>query len=368
MTDKIYFSADFEGANPKKEGITRVDDEHHILHAFSETKLESFRLETMLINNSGAPRRISVAINWPTEPFSELRDCFYIRHENEPDWTVAVGRTSPGKTCLTCLFPAGKTMLCLHPHYGYEDCENFISGLVSPHLEKNVVGTTENSRNIWLLKISSVPPENQCKSVFVCARNHANESSGNYCVEGMINWILSKDSLAVYARDNIRYYFMPMTNPDGVADGMARFTGLKCADLNKDADWHFKNNPGALPDKSHATFFKALDSVKPACFVNLHSYLFKFKDEIYGPSEKDIDNFTRFAPDQTESAKVWKKTISDQDSFPSGYCRKRFRTLSLLFEIPWFGRNAASMRNMGIKLIKALILANTLQTNGWGKL
>lgn len=28
MTGKIYFSADFEGANPKKEGIIKIDDEH----------------------------------------------------------------------------------------------------------------------------------------------------------------------------------------------------------------------------------------------------------------------------------------------------------------------------------------------------
>ena len=99
MTEKIYFSADFEGANPKKEGIIKIDDEHYILNVFSETKRESFRLETMVVNKSGKPREVSAEINWPTAPFSELRDCFYIKHESQPDWSMVTGHTSPGAYC-----------------------------------------------------------------------------------------------------------------------------------------------------------------------------------------------------------------------------------------------------------------------------
>jgi len=48
--------------------------------------------------------------------------------------------------------------------------------------------------------------------------------------------------------------------------------------------------------------------------------------------------------------------------------KKEYKTFPLLIELPWFGRNAASMRNMGVKLIKALILMNTLKNNDWGEL
>lgn len=366
MNEVLLLSADFDGANPKQDGIRETANRQFTIDVYSETPDESFRMETMIVNKSRQKESLRLEINWPTEPFSELRDCLYMKNEAETDWSPVIGLTAPGRTVLELTVPSGKTLLCLHPHYGFDDCERYIAQLESPYLEKLVAGKSENGRTLWLLKANDAA--GPCKNFLITARNHANESSGSYCIEGMMDWILSDDPIARYARKRICFCFMPMTNPDGVADGMARFTGTKFADMNKTPEWLMKNRPGALPDKGHEACHGVLDQLKPAAFMNLHSYLFKYKDEIYGRTEKDIDNFLRFVPDQVEHGKIWRRTVEDQVAHPTGYCNVKYGTLPLLIEIPWFGRTQSDMRILGVKLIKAMIFMKTVDGRAWGEI
>lgn len=369
MTDKLRVLADFDGANPKADAIVKIDENHFELNVFSETDIESFRMETMIENSSPEKQTLSLAINWPTEAFSELRDCFYWKHENMQDWTTVPADAKPGKSFISLQIAPGRGLLCLHPHYGYDDCENFAAKLSGSSIATcEIAGKSEKGRNIRLIKFSSA---SQKKYRFlIAARNHANESSGNYCVEGMTEWLLSNDPAVPYYLKKIDFFFLPMTNPDGVADGMARFTGTRCADLNKTTEWLRENTPDALPDKSHKTFFNAIDSVKPTHVVNLHSYLFKHKDEIYAYSEKDIECFIKFFPDDISSGKAWKhKLITEDAPFPTSYAKSQYGAVPFLLEIPWFGRNADAMRKTGKKILKALILMNTERNeNPWGTL
>ncbi len=361
MNNKIYVTADFEGANPRSDGIARISDDHFVLSVFSETTIESYRMETMIVNDSTEKQVLHIEINWPTKPFSELRDCFYVKHEHTPDWITAPAETAPGKSFLSIAALPGKTYLCLHPRYGYADCESFVSNLpYNGLISKELAGKSDKGRNIWIIKLSNGFESKEKLRFMISARNHANESSGNYCVEGMIEWLLSNEPTVPYFLEKIDFFFMPMTNPDGVAEGMARFTGTRCADLNRTDKWLRENTPGALPDRSHEAFLNALDSVKPTHFVNLHSYLFKYEDEIHARSEQDIESFTRFFPDDINAGKRWKHVIVSQDSPFPGFCGKNQpETLSLLLEIPWFGRNAELMKETGRKILRALILMNT---------
>jgi hypothetical protein len=368
MSEGLNVSAGFEGANPPPGGILKLGENKFKLKAFSETGAESFRMETMITNDSCLHQTISLEIIWPTEFFSELRDCFYWKHETAPDWTAVPAEAAVGKSFIEFAVPPGKGFMCLHPGYSYEDSERFSRRLAdSPLADNSVFASSENGRNIRLIKFSSLSLKKDRPRFLISARNHANESAGSYCLQGMVEWLLSKNSAAAYFLKKIDFYFIPMTNPDGVADGMARFTGPRLADLNRTAEWLKENSPGALPDKSHEAFFNIIDSLKPTHFLNMHSYLFKHKDEIHAFSEGDIDCFTKFFPDDTEAGKIWKrKILTDESPCPAGYSRKKFGTLSLLLEIPWVGRDAETMKKTGAQILRALILMNTVGDGSWG--
>jgi len=360
-------SGEFDSANPRQDGIEQITENSFVFHAFSETPIESFKFDTKITNNSPEPQKIKLEIIWPTEPFSELRDCFHWKHANAPDWVVVPASTAPGHSYINFEIAPGTGILSLHPHYGYDDCEKFIANLNHPALQKEIAGHSEKDRNIWLLKASALVNRKPEKKFLVSARNHANESSGSYCVEGMLQWLLGDDPLAKYALSRHEFYFIPMSNPDGVADGMARHTAReRHTDLNKTMQWHVDNAPEALHDKTLEAYSRILDEIHATHFMNMHSYLFKFQDELFALSKADADRFFKFMPDQIEFNKIWKPKITDHANMPTGYCHKKYGTLPLLLEIPWFGRNAATMRLTGERLLKAFILMNTISTANWG--
>jgi zinc carboxypeptidase len=364
----LTISGKFDSANPHQDGIIKRDKNSFVLHSFSETSVEAFKFDTSISNSSFEKQRINLEIIWPTKPFSELRDCFYWQHKQYADLTVVPATTKPGHSSLSFEVAPGTGILSLHPHYGYNDCEKFIDNLNHQALKKSIAGKSEQERNIWLLKVANLIKLKPEKKFLVSARNHANESSGSYCVEGMLQWLLSDDPLAKYALSRHEFYFIPMSNPDGVADGMARHTSREyCADLNKTLQWHEGNAADALHDKSLNIYYEMLNTIQPTHFMNMHSYLFKFQDELYSLLQSDADRFFKFMPDQLEFNKVWKTKIHTHKNFPTGYCHEKYGTLPLLVEIPWFGRNAATMRLTGKRLLKAFIMMNTINSStNWG--
>jgi len=362
-------SGEFDSANPRQNGIEQLTQNSFVLRPFSETLVESFKFDIKIYNNTSEKQNIKLEIIWPTKSFSELRDCFYWQQETVSDWECIPASTKPGYSYVTFEVPSGTGILSLHPHYGYDDCDKFIAALNHPLLQKNITNKSEEGRNIWLLQASALIKSKPEKRFLISARNHANESSGNYCVEGMLQWLLSNDPLAKYALTQHEFYFIPMSNPDGVAKGMARHTCKNhCIDLNKTPKWYADNAPDIPLDKTFYTYYRMIDEIQPTHFMNLHSYLFKFQDELYVLSQENADCFFKFMPNQIEFNKIWKTTLNNHSLFPTGYCYEKYRTLPLLAEIPWFGRNATAMRLTGKRLLKAFIMMNTVGETTWGNI
>ena len=355
---------DFEGALPE-ERIERLEDDAFRLHAYSETERESFRLDCGWENTRSTPVPIHLEVRWPTRDFSELRDCFYWRGDQEQDWTACLGTTAPGQSFLTITVPPGRGMLSLHPYYACGDLERFLGSLPASDLRVSVFGRSEHGRPLHQL---AVGPEG-APVFLVTARNHANETSGNYCMEGMVRWLLSEAPLACYCRRHCRVVLVPMTNPDGVAEGMARYSRPRGADLHRTADWNRRHVDGFAGDAALEDCFSLYRQLRPAFFLNLHSYLFKFKDQIFAADEAMIRHFTTFMPDQVHVGKTWYKTVSPQSDHPTGWCAGQFGTVPLILEIPWFMRTAASMRQTGAAILQAALLTRTLDADVvWGRL
>ncbi len=347
----LHVFTNFDGAPPEGRVLRRGNDFFDI-KAFSETDSEALRLEIGIENRAETGEAIELQINWPSVPFSDLRDCFYWSHERSDDWIPVVGETIPGRSTIHMEIPSGWGLFCLQPRYGVEDLEKYIYRLKSPFVTADAFGESEYSRQLTLLRIGNPGG----RRFLFTARNHPDESAGSFCIEGMIDFLISNDPLAQYARREMSFNFIPMTNPDGVADGMSRYSSVNGADMNRTPDWNRANRRNYKDDVVLNACFACYDELRPNIFINLHSNLLRFKDTIRAADAGVIERFTRFMPDQIEYGKTWEKLIDPQQDMPTGYCAEKFGTVPLLLTIPWFMRNAAAMRETGKQIIKSLIL------------
>jgi murein tripeptide amidase MpaA len=70
------------------------------------------------------------------------------------------------------------------------------------------------------------------KYVFLSARVHPGESNSSHIMNGLIQYLLSSDEIAVNLRRNCIFKIVPMLNPDGVINGSHRCS-LAGIDLNR---------------------------------------------------------------------------------------------------------------------------------------
>ena len=119
-----------------------------------------------------------------------------------------------------------------HP-YPYDRLLTFLSSIKSQDFVtiENIAKTKEN-RDIELVTITDPAVSNQSKkTIFLMAMQHSGEDAGTYFIEGMINFLLSKDKDAEKARKHFIYKLIPMMNPDGVFNGTSRYN-MEMEDLN----------------------------------------------------------------------------------------------------------------------------------------
>ncbi|CDW76472.1 zinc carboxypeptidase family protein [Stylonychia lemnae] len=76
---------------------------------------------------------------------------------------------------------------------------------------------------------------NDKQYVFIISRVHPGETNSSYLIHGIIQYLLSKDKIANYLRDNLVFKIIPMINPDGVVVGNNR-TSFLGRDMNRSYD------------------------------------------------------------------------------------------------------------------------------------
>lgn len=83
--------------------------------------------------------------------------------------------------------------------------------VITDHVEKNYVGK---------------------RAIVLTARVHPGETSSSYCIEGLLEFLVSENPEAVLLRKFYVFYIVPMLNPDGVRHGNYRCS-LLGVDLNR---------------------------------------------------------------------------------------------------------------------------------------
>jgi hypothetical protein len=94
----------------------------------------------------------------------------------------------------------------------------------SPFARVEVIGHTVQGRELNLVTVTDLDkPDDQKKTVWLQARQHAWESGTSYVMEGALRFVTSDDPAAKALRERVVFKFTPMMDPDGSVNGKVRF-------------------------------------------------------------------------------------------------------------------------------------------------
>ena len=377
MCDTIQITGSFDGGNPKDpDSIIQTGPNSFTVIPFSEDNDPNykFRLDIKVFNHTADIIKSNLSIDWQEPKFNPLRDYVYLKQASDPDWTYVPMRVNGTKTEGQLNFRPGETYVCLHPKYSYGDYLRFVSALEESELiKKEKIGLSAEGREIWMVKINSDGSYgNGKKPIMIVARVHPYETSGSYCIEGIINHYLKTLSPFPFHISPIYknlspftfhlsptyhlspIYLIPMANPDGVFNGFCKRTGRNGLDVSKVLDFN---------DPTTATIRKGVDAVRPNIYCEFHNWMFKNTDGIYYLNRLQAWRFKRMFPSQKRFGKRWRTLyrMFFRKTAPVGfkkYCLEKFHSICIALEFPWFRRSADDMRRIGVHT--AHTLAKTL--------
>ena len=317
------------------------------------------RFSVKVENLSPEPQRFICHVNWQDEKQIRLRyhDWLALLLPGKTEWeTVRTVLTDSGAMLNLMLLP-GVSHIAQSPYYGYRDAISFMKSQRGRNgVSFSSIGRSKEGRDIPLL-LADIGKSHAKLDVIVMARNHAYESAGSFCVEGMVEYLLAECPPELL--NKYRFHFLPMTNPDGVYNGLSRLTSPRGADLNRCAE---QGDPAWVALKNY------IDLVKPSRLLNLHNWMDKEKDGLLTNTLQDAEEFRLLLPDMREDRHYWALEWTDlflrqhnlefcPEEWKSwkDYTLENFGTLAITLEFPWYNRTTARMRQIGKQALDAFL-------------
>lgn len=324
------------------------------------------RLSLQIKNSARASLTAELIVDWESSERTSHHDLGYARNSGAEEWTMIPGLRDGRIVVYMLTVHPGITHFGLYPEYSYETCRNFIDSLAGRGWNARGIGQSHEGRDLWQISLSSSNPRSL--PFFIQARDHAYETAGSYCVEGIVDFLCSDNPTSIYLRSKFGVYIIPMTNPDGVFNGMSRLTWEQGADMNR---------VHTVPDPAHAALKQTIDLIRPVVFMNIHNWTDKFTDGLMSNERQIAERIQSFMPDDATHCKRWLvetleswlkangfSAVPEQHKSWKNYCKEQFGAIGVTFEFPWFGLNTAAMRAKGAKAFTALGLA-AIAERGW---
>lgn len=99
------------------------------------------------------------------------------------------------------------------------------------------IGRAIAARNLYGFKITDAAASGPKKKIVVSSGVHANETVGNWTLEGLIEFLVSDELAAAQLRRYAEFYVYPMVNPDGRFAGNNRTT-VQVDDVDPNRAWN----------------------------------------------------------------------------------------------------------------------------------
>jgi len=374
----------FPGSAPFCKGSCQSvnDDEFRIAVSFSP------KTSPALPESVGRAHRLTLKLN---NPFSEVsnikvlidhkdisgrslayRNSYYTSHGDDNAWDLVPAPVRDGISYLSLCLNTGETVLADSPAYSNARLGSYIESIRDSAItEEFNYGRSEAGLLLKGLRISDPAYSNFSRqSCLVISRNHAYETGGNFCLEGMIDFLLSRSQISDFYLSQFDFVFLPITNPDGVEYGLTRLTSSNGADLNR---------VFTKKDAAHTNLINFIKDNPPDLFINLHNWQSKFSDGILCNEHRFGELVDNLLPSGSADFKI-RHIMSSEDwlskqGFKShaeltaekGEGWKSLKNLikdiksscnSVVLEFPWYGRSTDRMRQLGVESLQACVHAD----------
>jgi hypothetical protein len=311
------------------------------------------------IHNPGAPRAISVILQWIDFGYMAYRKWGYLKHADA--YKVLTGQISPGKTAYRFEVPPGTSWFGPVPWHGNEDAGRFLERIASSHPSVCIrsIGKTKQGRDIRCLTLGDEKAGPPLPNVLIVGREHGGETSGSFAVEAIVEHILSGE-FPPELRNACCYHVVPIANPDGVANG----TKLPQRGPVELSDLHYASMTAR--DPTCVALREETLRLRPACYLNYHSYLFPAPQLIfYGKEEGMImlDSLIGTDPARADGWYVLRQAQGGNTTL--NHCYRTFGSIIGLIELPWAGRKPEDIRAQGVATFRAAMTA--LMARGRGR-
>jgi Zinc carboxypeptidase len=364
----IMVLAGFDGSCPhSNDGVTCTDPETFILKADLRTEPGlseeapgcGAHFYTRLVNDSESNHSATIIVDWGGDGRDADRDVGHVRHEGAEEWTLVDAEVQDGCATYRLDLAPGMTELAMWPAYNTSMCQSYMDDLVARGVAVASVGASLEGRPVWEIDLPS--SDGNAPVFFIQARDHAYETAGSFCVEGLVEYLLSDDALAGRIRSQFHIIIHPMTNPDGVHNGMSRLTSARGADMNR---LH------TVDDPAHTAHKAAIDKWRPLVHMNIHNWMSKVNDGLLANDESMQNRILKHLPADTAHGKEYYLQTKGEYLIAAGvetcpleamswkdYVQDNFNGLGVTFEFPWYGRSCADMRELGRKAFIAMALS-----------
>jgi hypothetical protein len=345
----------FDGANPQsQDSIIQEARNRFRIKPFNEEGSNDsyyFRFNTKVINHSKEPQGIELIIEWPVlkEYPNYEYDTYYYGDIGNWQWTYANINGIEAKLHIT--IPPGTIYVGCYPRYNYAYFDEYMTELKqNKDLTTWIEGKSFYNRNIWCVRItdSEVPGDNK-NTILITARNHPYETSGSYISEEIIKFLQSKDPEAKELKKKNIIYLLPMLNPDGVALGMNQRTRPNGVNISYGV---------GTDDPAVTTLLNAVNKFRPVIWADIHSWPHKGDDGMWCTHKWVAEGLLAEIPDKTFNDYVWDVSFVRERNTPENHLWKwlirKYDTGGVSLSISWYRRNEEDMREIGVKLIKAL--------------
>ena len=141
----------------------------------------------------------------------------------------------------------------------------------NPDVQVTSAGYSEQGRDMPLLIVTNPDkPSRNKKKVYIHGRIHTSETPSSWHLDKLIDQLTSKEQYAQDLRDNVIFYILPFTNPDGVAGGLSRSNALG---VNLEVNYNTSPEQTSQEVKNILTLLESITSDgRPIdLFLNMHS-------------------------------------------------------------------------------------------------
>lgn len=132
-----------------------------------------------------------------------------------------LGDSSVRGTTFQFSFPNNtkEVRFCVGIPYVDSDLQEFLNRYKeNPNLKVEILAKTKKERYVELLRFGRIDGDCDHRILITC-RHHACETMGNYCLEGIIESVLSDSEVGKWFRHHVEFIAIPFVDKDGVQDG-----------------------------------------------------------------------------------------------------------------------------------------------------